>query len=852
MRSPIPFRHLIQVLCGSVLILAFISAISRRVFHAYLEDDLLWFIPFILQLAEKNDLWAFIRLLHTGDLLLIDGIYFLFLVFAFGLNFGGHVIVSVIIHFVNAILFYILLKKRLHLTFETSFASAFIYLLFYGHFHVYAWPFSAHHLLVFFFFFSILCLYLKADALMDQEKHGTRYYWLTLLFSVAASFQRLSILIIPLTIFLHIIFATSDNRKILKKYTLWLPLFSIFIIYPSIVLLMGGHGDVLSKFLGPFYDVMGKTQSPFRILGWVVVCVICLFSFRFILAKLLSKKDEDFLHSIIAKLSLGCLLIPQVVFLCLCVFVWPFSSALEDDVMMRWQGIASPFLAGPLMAAGWLLTVMMMACFLWVMIKQNRHLIIFIPLYVMTVSFFSTHGVYLSSRYLLYAVPILSVTLCISCVEILPRILSDRVKTRYLSAFSALIFLILFFNIAAIKWRLDRTGIVDYHWGYDYVKIASVIRDDLQRNGDSSGHLCISGLQDIPYKGGWRQGILSYFDFNRYDPFRLILTSVLKKRNIHLTIAENCEGSGRHYQINDFTVLDDRGESVEPFYRYFQSALKSLGEGDMAKAAEALEQAVYHKPFLIRFVFDGRATQAMPSGFLMEKAADVIYKIYATYYDGDGKMNYIDNMIQIEAQDYGMALALLSYFKGASESREESAALLKEASLFMAKEDVMDYPRWAYHADAKFGDFYDFIEKNDTVFSRRIMPRAGVSVETYKGFNIVWHEDFYFALPENEGQFSLVKYKNKRYKNCFVAKTRHEVKDSIDALGLDYSQEKGTAEEVSGRVLLDAQGFRVIKKGDMYYGFAVRLRRRQVGEELVFKARSLLEAKLVLQTFSEL
>ena len=140
----------------------------------------------------------------------------------------------------------------------------------------------------------------------------------------------------------------------------------------------------------------------------------------------------------------------------------------------------------------------------------------------------------------------------------------------------------------------------------------------------------------------------------------------------------------------------------------------------------------------------------MPSDFLMEKAADVIYKIYATYYDGDRKMNYIDNMIQIEAQDYGMAAALLSYFKGARESREESAALLKEASLFMAKEDIMDYPRWAYHADAKFGDFYDFIEKNDAVFSRRIMPRAGVSVETYKGFNIVWHEDFYFALPENE------------------------------------------------------------------------------------------------------
>ena len=54
-------------------------------------------------------------------------------------------------------------------------------------------------------------------------------------------------------------------------------------------------------------------------------------------------------------------------------------------------------------------------------------------------------------------------------------------------------------------------------------------------------------------------------------------------------------------------------------------------------------------------------------------------------------------------------------------------------------------------------------------------------VEEYRGYGVSRVSDYYFAIPAGEGAFDLAKYKRKGYEPAFLAKTRHELRQIIDA-----------------------------------------------------------------------
>ncbi len=213
-------------------------------------------MPWLEQMRTQSFLSILLQL-HTGELTFSDWLYFHALFSMFGMQLKYYIFVSLGIHFTNVLLLFLLLRRGMGLSFEVSFLASLMYLGFYGHFHAYTWPFAAHHLLVVFFILLITFFYLKANERLEQNPSDKRYYWITLGLSFVASFLRLSILIVPVSIFIHIFFSNTESKKVLDQFDRWIPVFIIFPFYQMIVLGYGGEGAVLSDFLSPWHKIMG-------------------------------------------------------------------------------------------------------------------------------------------------------------------------------------------------------------------------------------------------------------------------------------------------------------------------------------------------------------------------------------------------------------------------------------------------------------------------------------------------------------------------------------------------------------------------------------------------------------------
>lgn len=815
--------------------------VAERVTHTYLEDDLLWFIPFIGQLLENHSFLEFLKSLHKGDLTLTDGLYLAGLLSIFGFNFRNFVLVSLGIHFTNTILFYALLRYRIKLASYVSLFVALMYLSFYGHFHVYLWPLTVHHLIVIFFFFLIMFFYLKTDELVNLDGDYRKYYRLTLFLSFPASFQELSILIIPLAILIHILFTADNHSRLLAKYRLWVPLFIIFSVYQLIVLMLGAQGHVLSGFLEPLYEVFGTTENPLVILGVIAVFCLSLFLLKILIKKFVEKQPLDIFFIIFYRLSFLLLLIPQMVFLCLYLFLFSLESALSFDVLNRWQTLSPPS-GMTIKIIGIVWGILMIFYFLRYMKRENRHLIIFIPLYAMAVCYLGSRSDFIFSRYLIYVSPFFCILFCLFWDSFL-KVLPVTVSTRYKKGLCILLLILLGINLVSIKIRSGRTLLVDYHWSYDYIRIAHIIKDDIERKYGAhslpGGPICISGIKDIPYKHNWENGILRGFDFQRFDPFRQTLASVFGGRTIEVIVHDDCVGFPHRYEIRDYIVFDKEFKPAEPFYLSFYEGLELLKKDQVIKAEEVLEKAVQQKPFLINFVLDSKD----PLDFLESGRVDVIQEIYAGYYDGDEKMNYIGNMIQKEMLDYGTALALLSHMKDREGDHRESFRLLQESFLLISPNALLDYHHRLSFPDASIKAFDNFINTHAQQMSSNKELKPGVPIESYKGFNIIFHKDFYFGFPQQEGSFSLTQCKSGRYQYCFPARTKYQVRSSIDLINGNSFADNGFGAKTS-TTTFDYKDFVISKTEDIYHGSAAK--------GLSFKTRSLPMVKLIIDTFIEL
>ncbi len=847
------------------LSILFILSTYERVVVTYLEDDLLWFLPFIRQIMEVKDIgWIFKNLL-TGELTFIDGIYFVVLSLGFGHHLQWFAIVSVVTHFFITLSFYYLLKNGLELPLIVCQWAALMYFAFFGHHHVYLFPLSAHHQLVILLTFLILNLYLRIDKLFENHQNFKKEYGLALILIFLAAFQRMSIFLIPLCILVHIFFTTESKQRLIAKYDLWLPIFIFVPLIQIMILIVGSQGDVLSEFLKPLYQLLGERRGLFSIPLSIFLPISIPFFVRFLLLKTL--RDGCPFSQFINKLTFLVVFFPQMLYLCLYAFWASIPLAVGTDELTKWHHIRYP--DHPVLnTLGLILVVIMILCFLRFMVKKNPHLIIFVVWYAFLIpylySYLKVYPDMMPSKYFVYLSPIFCVMFCLFFFEMIPSQLK-RWKTRWNLGVGILTYLILMMNIVSIHIRVHRTLLIDYHWSYDYIKIAHSIVEDLKFKGKQfpllNQSICVIGIQDVPHKKNWQMWFLHRFDFDRFDSFRLTLLSMLPGSRKDILVNDVCPPGSLVYHVKDFIVFDEKGKMLEPFYQDFRNGLQALLKEDYAVATQTLQRAVREGPFLLQFLKKNIGTSYLSQERRLKVISELVDHLTTKYFDGDEKINQIDTLIGNELRDYGASLACLGFLKEINGDDKKAEEYLRQSLLLIRKEDLQDFALAKNLTLSSIRGMKDFIETGQDLWPLAKGENINFhALESYKGFDLFLYANFYFGLANKEGPLDLVKWKAGQYTHYFTGTKKYEIRQKIDYLlsPLNPQPHHGGIDvgAVNSLEEIKYKDYQIIKFKDRYYIFDDEVPFKNFSSNLknkaLFKARSYLEVKAVIDHFESM
>ncbi|PIQ89722.1 MAG: hypothetical protein COV72_01615, partial [Candidatus Omnitrophica bacterium CG11_big_fil_rev_8_21_14_0_20_42_13] len=311
------------------------------------------------------------------------------------------------------------------------------------------------HLAVVFFLLLVLNLYLKADSVSDKPAYFYFWWALTLLANLAASFSRLSILIIPLAIGAHILLS-DDSRQRIIRYTRWLPLFITYLGYPLFLLMFAGE-DRLN------IDLTGW-NAPFKYPIAVITGIVLLFGLRAVF--ILFRNDRP--NPVIKK----AVLIAAVcaVYLVLCLKGVKYAI-LPFDIWVPFTGMLSTFLQ-PLQSAFLIDSTRHMHFIYLQMSLFNFLLVVFIvmlfvkrnmfrtnTLAMLVVWYFLAYGYLMfqnpiRSRYFIFISPIFSIVISSAAIYLLGRakgIIKERFFMMEMCMLS-LFFIFCSMNIAAIRF----------------------------------------------------------------------------------------------------------------------------------------------------------------------------------------------------------------------------------------------------------------------------------------------------------------------------------------------------------------------------------------------------------------
>ncbi len=602
-----------SIVCAALVVLAaaFLAAVYPRLSHTYLEDDLLWLVPVVVKIVHAHPLPEILRLFHTYELTLFDGAYFSFLHALFGDRFWCYTAVSLVMHFANAGMLFILLSRGIGLSLPCAAAAGVIYFTFYGHFHVYLWPMAAHHLVVIFFIMAVLLGYLKTEQCRQENQPWGKTYALTLLLCLAGSVTRFSILIIPVILVGHIVLRSQTRRDLLERYRLWLPAIVLVSVYQVVLLGSREAGEVLEQ-LGRVIPGSGE------IVFWLVVLSLGYWAAWGYARKPGPNAGARYIGKI-----------PYVVFflaspLLICLGSWLFAAPWSSvDTGRRWQMMALPAGYADIMA--WVFLALGVYSFIRAL-KFNQELIVFVLWYLATLPYlFSFHGE-IPLRYLAYAASFFAVIVSLFFMETLPRLFSRIPAGKIRVAAAICIGVLSLANLHAIYDRSVRTVLQDNVWGYDYIKAAHLIKADADTRKVSGISACVQGVR--PAMHDWEHSFLGNLKLDGTIPFAHVFRSVAGE-TARLKVNVPCAAGDMVY---DMDALLER-----PF---LMSWLRGIAgprwdESDMAKA---------------------------------------VFTVYGRYYDPDPRILRIQRMIQKEAdadQDPVFSSRLRAFYALPSGIRQE-------------------------------------------------------------------------------------------------------------------------------------------------------------------------------------
>ncbi len=588
-----------------------LAAVWLRVKNTYLEDDALWFFPLVTRLAQTSSLPQFLNYAQTSELTLFDSFYFLLGKVLFGYQLWRLTCVSLVIHVTNAFLIWMLLARVYRCSTVTALSAGLIYLSYYAHFHSYVWPMAMHHLITVFFILLFIYLFeMVEQRVVSAQRVGWFQWGVISILSIMASLLRLSMLIIPLVLIGRIIFGSQSMAEARQQYRRWFWVLGVLFFYQMVMMLVGNCGDVLSEFLKHPGLIGSKHHWGESALIAIILVSLGLGAMDGLLGHQVSgeiKHQRPAPMIFPVWLSIGS---SALVSLLLFYWVLAYPAAMSCDTAGRWQIIPA---VQPMWLRGvlWIITSFVLISFVRFCHQVERRMIVFVVWILGVVIFLGVTPKDVPSRYLIYASPFMAVMLSCLIFEIFPRRSKAfaRIPVRWLLVGIGMIMLM---NIYAIYVRCYRTFLADYHWSYDFIKAAHLIKDNLAGRGIDCGRtrIIVRNVTALPYLNNWQGGFLKDLPFEPLEPFRYTFYAIAGVPQ-DLSVNTSCQPGAECFDMNDFIR--------QPFAVHL---LEQLGwpKNDMTGKAQAM------------------------------------FSLYGALYDGDAKINAIDNILYQESLNMRSAI----------------------------------------------------------------------------------------------------------------------------------------------------------------------------------------------------
>lgn len=672
------------------------------------EMDLGWHIPAVLRHAEGRSAWGtLVAFLEPGPALFSWPAMMVFpWLFQGRLHwpFSSMVLLSVLVHMANAgCVFWT--GRELGLSRGSSVLAALLFLTMFIHFHAYLWPMATQHSLIVFSLLITLGLYLRTERAMDRrEPRRLLLYGLTLLVAWAGSLQQATLILPPL-ILVDLLLSSRSGEQRGVRYDRWVPLFLVQPIYSILQLALVGdrvtsplfaagdwpagarvaglYAPVLASVVGGRWLVRAR-HGP-RLLGvGVLVGFLFLFPLR-------DKRQILFAYNALGPFTSA-----------LASFLDPFEAALRMDSTMQYY-----FIPAQISGFAFLLTVLCVALFWFLRIREQRRLWILFVWYAVCLTYIFLHPHVASSfpaqmvsRYFIYFTPVVAWVVSSVLFAVLEPCSGGSRMRRAVQGLvlSGLLLGLCGANLVAIRVAVFRGKFFNTYGIYDDLRIAQLIREDLER---SRVALPAAGVEVYVN----RMVPLDYLpSLGQYLPpggvpfenFRLVASDALRKlpvRGLHVNAPPPYPAGARIFQVTGARLEDTGGHPADLFLVRFEQGLQEWAQGRSAEAIRLLEEAASARPFLLRYLLGScrleDARWITRGAGLREWLEEVIRRFETGQAVAKPKLHQTAAIVRAELLDYGLCLLHLAYLKHREGYEEESQDWLNELRLLEPDQEFL-------------------------------------------------------------------------------------------------------------------------------------------------------------------
>lgn len=582
----------------------FYRSINHEIAGSFFGQDLLWFIPNFVWQTQNLHAFALIKYLLTPSLWFMDPMtktYFFACLSLFGLQAKYFMAVALCVHVCNALLFYFFCR-RAGLSFQVAYFSALSMLFFFAQFHAYLWPMAFQHVIIVFFVLLGLNLYLKTDGLIVRNQKITVYWSLSLFVNLLASFCRFNVIILPIMMLTHILFCSSDDSQKIRKLKIWLPIIAVYLGNPLFSLVYVGDNRANLYFASHSYWVLlfcgitALTAGFYGFKGYVK------------LKEGLPKNFERYFLLAGALLVGGGILYVRhfsnsffaIGYSLFAPFIACFKSFLEPLQTAQSLMSAVAYYLIPVHASivSSLLVALCILYFILVSLKEHKALLILFVWYLACYVYL-VHQDPIRSRYFIYLAPLFSVIFCVVVVRLI-GFLFPNLKRVVIPLLFALLFVS---NISAIKLALFREKLVNTLDSYEYIKAATLIKEDISGVALNPEQLLVLNLPPIPFRElGFEE--ITPEPTDDYFIAKTVFRQIFGDKNYFNVSFQKRSGG----ITPSTTYVFDNGEierdhkPIDPFFIYFNLAKQQLKDRRFIEARESFLKAIQRRPFLFRYV----------------------------------------------------------------------------------------------------------------------------------------------------------------------------------------------------------------------------------------------------------